>query len=74
MTNVWDDNGVSRYGAKGQIGGTLEYVNHSGVSYVSPLCAHAVVRSTRHLCGLWWLNPSKWRVFSFVKPQGRISL
>ena len=29
-TNVWDDNGVSRYGAKGQIGGTLEYVNDVG--------------------------------------------
>ena len=59
MTNVWDDNGVSRYGAKGQIGGTLEYVNlNSGVSYVSPLfcdsCGWYPFNPPRHLRGLWW--------------------
>ena len=67
-TNVWDDNGVSRYGAKGQIGGTLEYVNSVG-SPVSPLSCYSPVGGVNTYAGCGGtLNQS--RVFSFVKPQG----
>ena len=52
--NVWDDNGVSRYGAKGQIGGTLEYFNLSSNAYVSPRsCGGTPPLPRRCLCGLW---------------------
>jgi len=67
-TNVWDDNGVSRYGAKGQIGGTLEYVNDVG-SPISPLfCDSSVVANNTYAC--CGGEPFQRRVFSFVKPQG----
>ena len=68
--NVWDDNGVSRYGAKGQIGGTLEYFNLSSNVYVSPgSCSltPSIPLDTYAGCG-GYSNSS--RVFSFEKPQG----
>ena len=67
--NVWSDNGISRYGAKGQIGGTLEYFNMYSGTYVPPaICGTNIIPDDVYAgCG-GFSNRS--RVFSFEKPQG----
>jgi hypothetical protein len=74
--NVWDDNGVSRYGAKGQIGGTLEYFNLTSNTYVSPLSCGGTSPLPDDVyagCGgnvVSGVAGYNARVFSFDKPEG----